>query len=335
MNILRVEDLRAYYFLGRSAVRAVDGISIEIQKESIVGIVGESGSGKTTLARVLSLDITPPLRLVGGKIEIEGEEVTATNIDIMRKKLAGVKVSIIPQSAMNALVPVARIRDIVIDIMRDKKKLGKDEILHMARRRLEELNLPAEVLSRYPFELSGGMRQRVLIAIATLLSPTLLIADEPTSALDVSTQKIVLSTLYEVFNRRFVKSLIFISHDIATVRQIASRMVVMYAGEIVEDGPTDKIIADPMHPYSKILMNSILTPELKIRERLKRIDLNKVVISGEPPSLSNPPPGCRFHPRCPFAMEICRKEKPPLITINDRRVVCWLYTNSDQGSIGG
>ncbi|MEM4040714.1 MAG: ABC transporter ATP-binding protein, partial [Ignisphaera sp.] len=184
--------------------------------------------------------------------------------------------------------------------------------------------LPVESLNMYPFELSGGMRQRILIALATLLNPSLLIADEPTSALDVSTQKIVLSTMHSIFIKGLVKSILFISHDIATVRQIADRIVVMYAGKIVEDGPTEEIIHNPLHPYSKALMFSILTPEIQIVERVKKA--LTLALAGEPPSLINPPPGCRFHPRCPFAMDICRREEPKLEKLEQNRyAACWLY----------
>jgi peptide/nickel transport system ATP-binding protein len=176
----------------------------------------------------------------------------------------------------------------------------------------------------YPFELSGGMRQRVLIAIATLLNPSLLIADEPTSALDVSTQRMVLETLYDIYRKGLVKSIIFISHDIATVRQIADMIIVMYAGKIVEKGATENIINEPLHPYSKGLMFSILTPEPQIKERVKRRE--DILLKGEPPSLINPPPGCRFHPRCPYAMDICRREEPKTIEVEKNRFVsCWLY----------
>ncbi len=325
MVVLEASNLKAYYVLRRGYVRAVDGVNLVINERSIVGVVGESGCGKSTLARVLSLDLVPPLKLVSGRLVIEGVEITEASLNKARRAVAGVKVSLVPQSAMNAIIPVARIRNYIVDIISEKTKLSSEEIVMLAEKRLKELNLPVEVLDMYPFELSGGMRQRVLIALATLLNPSLLIADEPTSALDVSTQKIVMQTLYEIFNRGLVKSMLFISHDIATVRQIADRIVVMYAGKIVEDGATEQLIHEPLHPYSRMLMFSILTPELEVRERVRK--LGNIALIGEPPSLINPPHGCRFHPRCPLAMDVCRREEPPLIEVEKGRfVACWLHT---------
>jgi len=326
MALLDVERLRAYYMLRRGSVKAVDGIDMQIYEREIVGIVGESGCGKTTLARVLALDITPPLKLVDGRIVIEDIDVTQIPIPEARKRISGTKIAIIPQAAMNALVPTLRVREFIADVLKEKRGIEKKEAIELAKKRFEELNLPIRALDLYPFELSGGMRQRALIALATLLNPSILIADEPTSALDVSTQKTVLATLYEVYSKGFVKSIIFISHDIATVRQIATRMIVMYAGKIVEVGPTDDIIEKPLHPYTKLLMYSILTPETQIRKRVDEVKHYRLI--GEPPSLVNPPQGCRFHPRCPFAMDICRKEEQSLIEVEPRRYVsCWLYVN--------
>ena len=320
--VVETVDLRAYYMLRRGSVKAVDGVNLRIREREIVGVVGESGCGKSTLSRALVLDFVPPLRLVGGKIIIDGEDITRTPISEARKRIAGTKISLIPQSAMNAIIPVARVRDYIVDVVKEKTGMPKERILDMARKRFEEIGLPPVALDMYPFELSGGMRQRVLIALATLLNPSLLIADEPTSALDVSTQKMVLTTLYNVFKMGLTKSIMFITHDIATVRQIATRIVVMYAGKIVEDGPTEDLIHNPFHPYSKALMYSILTPEPEIRKRVEQVG----GISGEPPSLINPPPGCRFHPRCPYAMDVCRREEPPMIEVEKGRfVACWLY----------
>jgi peptide/nickel transport system ATP-binding protein len=324
MSILDVKNLKAYYFTKAGIVKAVDGVNISIDKETIIGIVGESGCGKSTLAKALSFNVEPPLKIVEGDIVIDGIKINDITTDEIRRKILGIKVALIPQSAMNALVPTVKIRSFIKDVLKEKTGYSTREIFELAVKRFKELNLPIETLDMYPFELSGGMRQRVLIAIATLLNPSLLIADEPTSALDVSTQKIVLETLYEIHRRGLVKSIIFISHDIATVRQIADEIIVMYAGKFVEKGPTEEMINEPLHPYSKGLIFSILTPELIVRERVRKA--KEVLLKGEPPSLINPPPGCRFHPRCPFAMDICRKEEPPMIEVEKGRfVACWLY----------
>jgi peptide/nickel transport system ATP-binding protein len=324
MNIVEVENLKAYYFVRNGIVRAVDGIDLTIDKKMIVGIVGESGCGKSTLARALSLNLEPPLKIVEGSITIDGIKISEMPVNEVRRKILGIKVALIPQSAMNALIPTIKIKYFIRDVLKEKTGYTLQEILELAMKRFKELNLPLNTLDMYPFELSGGMRQRVLIAIATLLNPSLLIADEPTSALDVSTQRMVLETLYDIYRKGLVKSIIFISHDIATVRQIADMIIVMYAGKIVEKGATENIINEPLHPYSKGLMFSILTPEPQIKERVKRRE--DILLKGEPPSLINPPPGCRFHPRCPYAMDICRREEPKTIEVEKNRFVsCWLY----------
>jgi peptide/nickel transport system ATP-binding protein len=324
MNIVEVENLKAYYFVRNGIVRAVDGIDLTIDKKMIVGIVGESGCGKSTLARALSLNLEPPLKIVEGSITIDGIKISEMPVNEVRRKILGIKVALIPQSAMNALIPTIKIKYFIRDVLKEKTGYTLQEILELAMKRFKELNLPLNTLDMYPFELSGGMRQRVLIAIATLLNPSLLIADEPTSALDVSTQRMVLETLYDIYRKGLVKSIIFISHDIATVRQIADMIIVMYAGKIIEKGATENIINEPLHPYSKGLMFSILTPEPQIKERVKRRE--DILLKGEPPSLINPPPGCRFHPRCPYAMDICRREEPKTIEVEKNRFVsCWLY----------
>uniref|UniRef100_A0A7C5YZ91 ABC transporter ATP-binding protein n=1 Tax=Ignisphaera aggregans TaxID=334771 RepID=A0A7C5YZ91_9CREN len=324
MNIVEVENLKAYYFVRNGIVRAVDGIDLTIDKNMIVGIVGESGCGKSTLARALSMSLEPPLKIVEGSITIDGIKISEMPVDEVRRKILGIKVALIPQSAMNALIPTIKVKNFIRDVLKEKTGYALQEILELAMKRFKELNLPLNTLDMYPFELSGGMRQRVLIAIATLLNPSLLIADEPTSALDVSTQRIVLEALYDTYRKGLVKSIIFISHDIATVRQIADMIIVMYAGKIVEKGTTEDIINEPLHPYAKGLMFSILTPEPQIKERVKKRE--DVILRGEPPSLINPPPGCRFHPRCPYAMDICRREEPKIIEVERGRFVsCWLY----------
>jgi peptide/nickel transport system ATP-binding protein len=324
MNIVEVENLKAYYFVRNGIVRAVDGIDLTIDKKMIVGIVGESGCGKSTLARALSLNLEPLLKIVEGSITIDGIKISEMPVNEVRRKILGIKVALIPQSAMNALIPTIKIKYFIRDVLKEKTGYTLQEILELAMKRFKELNLPLNTLDMYPFELSGGMRQRVLIAIATLLNPSLLIADEPTSALDVSTQRMVLETLYDIYRKGLVKSIIFISHDIATVRQIADMIIVMYAGKIIEKGATENIINEPLHPYSKGLMFSILTPEPQIKERVKRRE--DILLKGEPPSLINPPPGCRFHPRCPYAMDICRREEPKTIEVEKNRFVsCWLY----------
>ncbi len=322
-TILELKDAKAYYVIEKNFVRAVDGVSLEI-KDEIIGIVGESGSGKSTLSNVILMSIKRPLTFMGGivKLYTNGNELELTNInrEELQKKIWGRETSIIPQSAMNALMPTKRIRSYILDVMKSHfEETDEKEVIERAMNRFEEIGISREYINRYPFELSGGMKQRAVIAVATLLNPRLLIADEPTSALDVATQKMVLKTIKELKDKRIVKSIVFITHDIATVRQIADRMVVMYAGKIIEEGTIDEIISEPLHPYTKGLLFSVVTPEPEVKRR------GITYIPGTPPDLINPPSGCRFHPRCPNKMEICDKEEPLLKNINQRRVACFLY----------
>jgi|UniRef100_A0A7J2U2A0 peptide/nickel transport system ATP-binding protein len=307
-------------------IKAVDGVSLRIFERDVVGVVGESGSGKSTLANVMMMNIRPPLMFVGGSVRLNvGKEVLELqklDRDVLREKVWGREIAIVPQSALNALMPTLKIRKLILDVVKSHNPdVVEDEVIGLALKRFREIGLPEIAINMYPFELSGGMRQRAVIAIATLLNPRLLIADEPTSALDVVTQKMVLKTFLDVYNRNIIKSIVFITHDIATVRQIATRIVIMYAGKIVEDGSVEEVVAKPLHPYTDGLLGSVLTPEEEIRKRGLKY------IPGQPPDLANPPPGCRFHPRCPFAMDICRREEPPFIEVEKSRfVACWLYS---------
>jgi peptide/nickel transport system ATP-binding protein len=321
--ILNLENVKAYYMIANKFVKAVDGVSLEIRDE-ILGIVGESGSGKSTLTNVMLMSIKRPLTFVDGNVKLfsNGDviELSSMSREELQKKIWGREISIIPQSAMNALMPTKRIKSYILDVMRSHfDKIEDEEIIKKAIDRFEEIGISGEYINRYPFELSGGMKQRAVIAVATLLNPRVLIADEPTSALDVATQKMVLATIKELKDKGIVKSIVFITHDIATVRQIAERIVVMYAGKIVEEGNMDEVILDPLHPYTKGLLYSVVTPEPEVRKR------GIINIPGTPPDLTDPPPCCRFYPRCPSRMEICDKEEPKLININQRKVACFLY----------
>jgi len=321
MTLLKAREVKAYYKVREGFVKAVDGVSVDLEENTILGIAGESGCGKSTLANVLMMNIKPPLRFIEGYIEINGVVISKmNNKDFLKRKVWGKLVSLIPQSALNALMPTMKIRDFIIDIVSHHEELDNSKIVSMAERRFKELGLPTRVLNLYPHELSGGMRQRVVIAIATLLNPRLLIADEITSALDVSTQKQVLRMLIDLKRRGSVSSIIFVSHDIAVLRQIADVIAVMYAGKIVELGPTEDIIFNPLHPYTQALINSIITPEPEVKKR------GLAFLPGEPPNLLNPPSGCRFHPRCPYATEKCKREEPQLSEVSPNHLVsCHLY----------
>jgi peptide/nickel transport system ATP-binding protein len=330
MERLVLGDVKAYYrllVLNREVdVRAVDGVSLLIRKGDVVGLVGESGCGKSTLSKVMMMNVNPPLYFKGGSVVLktrEGKDLDLTKMsrDELKTMVWGSHISIIPQEAMSALMPTLRIRRVAYDVLRSHDPgISMDEAVDMLRKRLEVLGLPGYVVDRYPFELSGGMAQRTVIAISTLLNPELLIVDEPTSALDVSTQKLVIKTLWDLVSKEIIDSMVFISHDISVVRQIASRIAVMYAGKLVEEASTEDIIRDPLHPYTRGLIDSILSLEPEVRKRGIRY------IPGQPPNLMNPPPGCRFADRCSFVMDRCRREEPPLIEVGGgRRVACWLY----------
>lgn len=326
--VLKLENVKAYYKMENGCVKAVDDVSFEILEGEVVGIVGESGCGKSTLANVIIMNIVKPLTFLSGKImmKVNGTEIEISSIDReeAKRKIWGRETVIIPQSAMNALMPTIKIEKFIRD-MAKSHGINEEELIKKAKTRFKEVGLDEECLNRYPFELSGGMKQRAVIAIASLLNPQLLIADEPTSALDVVNQKIFLKVLMQLKRQGIIKSIIFITHDIATVRQIATKMIIMYAGKIVEIGPIEDILKNPYHPYTKGLFNSVLTPEPEIRER------GIATIPGAPPNLIDPPKGCRFHPRCPHKKSICEKEEPKLIEVgSNRKVACFLYMEGEK-----
>jgi len=314
IEVLKIEDLKIYYQTLKGEVKAVDGIGFELKKGEILGIAGESGCGKSTFGNSLVL-LKPPMKYVGGKVKLENEEVPIWDFEKM-KEYRYKKVSIIPQYAMNAMNPIKKIGKMIKDIMEDRN-IEYEKIKNRLKERLHLVNLPLNVLNMYPIELSGGMKQRVVMVIATLLNPSVLIADEITSALDVSTQKAVAKMLVKFKDEGYVKSVIFITHDVSILYQIADSMVIMYAGKIVERGKTEEIINNPIHPYTKLLISSL--PEVGVKHSEKPLE----GIPGQPPALLDPPKGCRFKDRCPVSMKIC-EEEPPYIQIKENRwVACW------------
>lgn len=321
--LLAAEDVKAYYSSSKGFVRAVDGVSVGIDHGDVLGVAGESGCGKSTLSHVLMMNVRPPLRFLGGKVILEGEQDLATmGREEVKAQVWGRVIALVPQSALNALVPTRKVGDFIKDVVRHHLRSSARGTMALAKRRFQDLGLPVETLTKYPHQLSGGMRQRVVIAVAALLNPKLLIVDEPTSALDVSTQKQVLKLLSHLRTEHVVRAIVFIAHDIAILRQIATRVVIMYAGKVVETGPMELILQEPAHPYARGLIHSVLTAEPVVRQR----GLSHIV--GEPPDLLQPPPGCRFHPRCPRSMPICRQEEPPLIGLGrDHLVACHLASH--------
>ena len=316
--VLAATDLRAYYRTRHGTqVRAVDGISLTLSEGEVLGIAGESGCGKSTLARALANLFEFPLCREGGEVTVDGESVYDMPPERLRREMLGRRISYIPQSAMNALNPTVKIGRFVRHVTKTHyPEMTRVQVLQRARERLESLSLPERVLGTYPFGLSGGMQQRTVIMISTLLNPDVVIADEPTSALDVSTQKVLVAMLRDLLRERIARSLIFITHDITTLRHICDRIAVMYAGEFVEVGTMEQIIFDPVHPYTKALLGSVLVPEKGIRSR------ELTTIPGTPPDLANPPEGCRFAPRCTECDDVCRSQRGELRMVQGRLVRC-------------
>jgi peptide/nickel transport system ATP-binding protein len=314
---LRVDDLRVHYATVRGDVKALDGATFEIADGEIMGLAGESGCGKSTLAWSL-IRLDGRMRHVGGRVELDGQELPLGNTNAMNK-FRFHDVSIVPQFAQSALNPTRKVGRIAEDLL-ESRGVKHEVVFPELRRRLDLVGLSQDVLDRYPIELSGGMKQRTVLVLSTLLNPSLLIADEVTSALDVSSQRAVAEMLVEFREHNFVKSMIVVTHDLAVLYQIADTILVMYAGRLAEKGPAESIIADPKHPYTRLLVSSL--PESGVRYAKKRLK----GIPGRPPSLLDPPVGCRFRHRCPLAFDKC-VEQPPFVEIEPgRRVACWAVT---------
>jgi peptide/nickel transport system ATP-binding protein len=311
---LAVDNLRVYYRTLRGDVRALDGVSFTVADGEIMGLAGESGCGKTTLGKSL-IRLDGRMRVVEGTVHLDGVELPLDD-DHAMNAFRFREVSMVPQYAMSALNPIRKIGRMISELL-DSRGVGFAETLPELSRRLALVGLDDSILDRYPIELSGGMKQRVVMVLSTLLNPSLLIADELTSALDVSTQKAVAEMLVEFRDREFVKSTIVITHDLSILYQIADTILVMYAGKLVEKASAAEITEDPRHPYTQLLLASL--PEVGVRFEERRL----TGISGRPPSLLNPPAGCRFRARCPFAFAKC-VEEPPFVEIGpDRFAACW------------
>jgi peptide/nickel transport system ATP-binding protein len=301
-TILEVRNLTTKYItrFGED-VYAVDGVSLSIEEGKSLGIAGESGCGKSTLALSLMGYYFPPLHYTSGDIIIDGQNITSMKPDEIRKSILGNEIAYIPQAAMNALNPTQKIIRFIEDVIHaHDPKMPKKEIYNMAVKRFEELGLPATVLDRHAVELSGGMKQRTVIAISTILSPKVLIADEPSSALDVTSQKMVIKMLKNLMDKGYIKSMIFITHELPLLYNVTDDIMVMYAGQIVEKGTAKEMVFDPVHPYSKGLMGSIIVPEEGTRNH------KLTAIPGTPPNLKKPPAGCRFAERCKYVTSECK-----------------------------
>ncbi|HEU4745624.1 MAG TPA: ABC transporter ATP-binding protein [Anaerolineales bacterium] len=322
--VLRTEHLKAFYLLEmhgtQKIVKAVNDVDLTIYENEIYGIAGESGCGKTTLLKALFNDFVPPLRLVSGKIyyrinwekEIDVTKMSPQEIRQLRMEY----ISYIPQGSMSALNPVLKLKETYEDFI--GSHLGdqsREESFELARKQILALGLPKNVLDLYPHQLSGGMRQRVTIALASLLKPRIMIGDEPTTALDVVVQRGVIQML-KAIQENFKNTIILVTHDMGVHANVADRIGIMYAGKIVEEGTTEQIFGEPLHPYTQFLINSL--PKFGDKDV-------RHSVPGSPPSLADLPAGCPFHPRCPHAMEICTQQMPEFSYPDENhRVACWL-----------
>jgi len=317
-NILEVSGLKTFYKTRlKEKVFAVDGVDFVLEEGKTLGIAGESGCGKSTLALSLMGFYFAPLHYGEGSIVVDGTDIMKLSKEQLRKQVSGREIAYIPQAAMNALNPTMKIIRFIEDIMKEHRpELSKQQVWELAAERFQTLNLSPNVLNSYPNELSGGMKQRTVIAISTILNPKVLIADEPTSALDVTSQKAVVKLLKDLLDKKFIKSLVFITHELPLLYHVTDDIVVMYAGEIVERGTAHQMIFDPLHPYTKKLMGSIIVPE----EGMKGHKL--AAIPGAPPNLKKAIVGCRFAERCSFAKDSCRTGKIESRTVDGRIYRC-------------
>ncbi len=317
---LQVENLSVYYQTLRGDVRALEDATFTVDDGEIMGLAGESGCGKTTLGHSL-ITLAPPMKLVKGRVTLDGEPLPIADMEAMNE-FRFRKVSIIPQYAMNALNPTRKIGKMTAELLRSRK-VDYSAMLPELKRRLDMVRLSHDVLDMYPIELSGGMKQRMVMVLSSLLNPSLLIADEITSALDVSSQKAVAEMLVEFRNRECCNKAIVITHDISILYQIADTILVMYAGQLAEKAPTEVIVHNPRHPYTRLLIASL--PEIGVKFAEKRLS----GIPGSPPILLDPPAGCRFRERCPVAFDKCIEVPPFREVAEGHLVACWRESGAD------
>lgn len=315
-HILDIKNLSVHFPINIGTVRAVEGVNLKLRQGEVMGLVGESGCGKSTLGFSINRLLRPPGQIVAGEILYHGKDIVRMGEKEVLA-LRGNKIAMIFQDPLTSLNPLFRIdQHFTETILAHEKRVPKKEAVQRAERILEDLGISPERLYEYPHQMSGGMRQRIMIGLGLILDPDLLIADEPTTALDVIVEAQFLDLLAEL-QKRYDLTIILITHNLGNVAQLADRITVMYGGSIAEVGEAQAIFDNPLHPYTQGLLSSI--PNIKL-------DQPKLeTMPGSPPDLVSPPAGCVFHPRCPRVMEVCRQKKPKLSQQNGQQVYCWLY----------
>ena len=323
--MLEVKELTTKYITRfREDVYAVDHVSLKVEEGKSLGIAGESGCGKSTLALSLMGYYFAPLHYTSGDIIIDGRNISGMHPDDIRKSILGTEIAYIPQAAMNALNPTQKVISFIGDVIHaHKPEATRKDVYDLAKYVFGTVGLPEEVLQKYPVELSGGMKQRTVIAVSTILFPKVLIADEPSSALDVTSQKMVIKMLKDLMENGIIKSMIFITHELPLLYNVADDIMVMYAGQIIEKGTAKQTVFDPLHPYSKGLMGSIIVPEQGLR------NVKLAAIPGVPPNLKNPPSGCRFAERCKYVRPECTANSVVLNELEDGRAYRCIFSQDE------
>jgi peptide/nickel transport system ATP-binding protein len=315
-NILEIENLSVHFPINIGTVQAVNRVSLKVEQGEVMGLVGESGCGKSTLGLSILRLLRPPGKIVDGKILYHGHDIVRMKKNELLS-LRGKRIAMIFQDPLTSLNPLFRIDEQFTETLETHEKgIGKKEALRRAESMLESLGISPERLTEYPHQMSGGMRQRIMIGMGLILNPDFLIADEPTTALDVIVEAQFLDLLNDL-RKQYNLTIILITHNLGNVAQLADRITVMYGGSIAEVGSANEIFEGPLHPYTQGLLASI--PNIKL-------DQPKLeTMPGSPPDLVSPPAGCVFHPRCPRSMDVCRHKRPEMIAKNGHQVSCWLY----------
>ncbi len=319
MPVLDVENLTTYYTTLRGYVKAVEGVTFDVEQAEAIGLAGESGCGKTTIALSLLRILPSGGKNFGGKIVLDNEDIMGLSEDDMRTRIRWKKISLVFQGAMNAMNPVYRVGDQIVEAIKlHESHVSDKEARERVRKLFNLVGVEPSRMTNYPFEFSGGMRQRAMIAMAVACNPKLLIADEPGTALDVIVQAQVLKLLGEL-KQKLNMSVILISHDLSLISEICEKTAIMYAGQLAEFGDSVSVFKDPMHPYTQGLISAF--PSIHA-ERTKMTS-----VPGSPPDLLNPPTGCRFHPRCAYAMAVCKTERPELLNVGGAHTVACHLVN--------